>query len=411
MAEITAPAPESVARRLNTSALLASLRRSDVLTVSELVAGTGLSRATVHSACTDLVRRGWVEELPSVREEGATVGRPSRRFRFAAGAGRVLGIDVGDTHLGILLADLRGTELIARRIRLPRRRTTAADRLERLAGLAAEVLADAGVGPADVLAAGIGLAAPVSRDGRVVGFGSESANPYWKLFQTEPQAVGAALGGVTALLANDADLAVLAERWRGRACGLDDVVVLLGGDRLGAGLMEGGRLLHGHSGGAGEMSFLDPFMDGRSAHGFAHLARTWARQLVDDGHVSTLGRPAGRTGGRAAAITTEDVFVAAAGGDEVAREVLARLAARVAQVVGAVSVLLDPEVVVIGGPIAESLQVIRGDVERRLAVLVPHPPGLRFSNLGDRIVTLGAVRLALDHVEQHALDIDLPDHG
>ena len=43
----------------------------------------------------------------------------------------------------------------------------------------------------------------------------------------------------------DANLAVLAERWHGVAHGVDDIVLVLAGQRLGAGIVVGGRLVRG----------------------------------------------------------------------------------------------------------------------------------------------------------------------
>ena len=86
--------------------------------------------------------------------------------------------------------------------------------------------------------------------------------------------------GATVLTENDANLAALGERWRGAAQGVDDLAVLLAGERLGAGLLESGRLLHGSQGGAGEMAFLDRVEGVGNADGIALLARTWGAEAV-----------------------------------------------------------------------------------------------------------------------------------
>jgi len=43
----------------------------------------------------------------------------------------------------------------------------------------------------------------------------------------------------------DANLAALAERWHGVAHGVEDIVLVLAGERLGAGIVVGGRLVRG----------------------------------------------------------------------------------------------------------------------------------------------------------------------
>jgi hypothetical protein len=45
-----------------------------------------------------------------------------------------------------------------------------------------------------------------------------------------------------------------------------------------------------------------------------------------------------------------------------------------------------------------------GPITDRLPALTYAPPLIACSTLGDAVVTTGAIRLALDHVQAHALD-------
>jgi predicted NBD/HSP70 family sugar kinase len=91
----------------------------------------------------------------------------------------------------------------------------------------------------------------------------------------------------------------------------------------------------------------------------------------------------------------------------VALDILDRLADRLARIIGAVSTLLNPELVVIGGAVANSAGVLLEPIGRRLTELTATPPRVAVSPLGDSIVTVGAVRAALDYVERHSLDLAL----
>jgi predicted NBD/HSP70 family sugar kinase len=110
-------------------------------------------------------------------------------------------------------------------------------------------------------------------------------------------------------------------------------------------------------------------------------------------------------------VEAEHVFAEAAAGDAVARQILDRLAVRMARVVGAVATLLNPELVVIGGAVANSADVLLGAITERLAQFTATPPRVAVSPLGDSIVTVGAVRRALDYVEQNSLDLELTAAG
>jgi predicted NBD/HSP70 family sugar kinase len=394
-------AQSQLVRQVNSRSVLDVLWESDVLTVTDLMTATGLTRVTLHAVCNDLVRMGWVRELEIRRPAGGQPGRPSKQFQLNRRAGYVLGIDMGDTSTTALLADLRGTTIDKhRRYGLPRL-ATPRRRVNHAGAVVAELLERTGVATEQVLGVGVGLATAVSKDGSTIGFGPRHANPYLKSFRIDAAELQAALAGIPPLIANDANLAALAEHRRGAAVDVDTFITLLTGERLGAGVMEAGRLVHGAAGGAGEMYFLDQFLSGGGADGIGLLARTWAAEAIAAGRKTILADPSW-TGTEKP--TAPKVFAAAAAGDAVATELLDRLADRLALLIGVISTFLNPELVVIGGAVAESAKVLLGPIAERLEKVTYSPPKIVCSTLGDAIVVEGAVSLALEHVRKHALE-------
>ncbi|WP_328995412.1 ROK family protein [Kribbella sp. NBC_01245] len=387
-------------RRVNAGKVLSVLSAGGVQTGSDLIESTGLTRATVHAVCNDLIAMGWVRELGTGREAGTSTGRPSRRFEFNSRAGYVLGIDMGAGKTTVLVADLRGEVLgkavhSFRDVQLPAtERTGVVDRA------ATEALASAGVRADEVLAVGVGVAAPVSRDGKIL-----DTDKFWRAFDVGLDTTLTKLHGWRVLIENDANLAALGERWRGTASGVDDLAVVLSGERIGAGLLESGRLLHGHRGGAGEMVYLELVEGVGSADGIARLAREWGAAAITKRSPRTALR---KLAGGLDAVTAEMVFAAAADGDAVAQDILDRLSTRMARVIASVGVLLNPELVVIGGAVAEAAGVLVPGITAQLPSFTTSPPRVAVSSLGDAIVSVGAVRHALNHVEANALDIALP---
>lgn len=385
-------------RRVNAQAVLASIRSTDVATGTELMARTGLTRASVIAVCEDLIGRGWIRELDTPRPDdspapgAARKGRPARRFELNRTAGYVLGIDIGAATTTAAVADLRGTVVGRASGSFRGADIPAAERIAVVDRACRQALAAAGAEPAQVLAAGAGIAAPVDRDGNVL-----VTQHFWGLFDVGLRSAFQELHGWTVLLENDANLAALGERWRGSGAGVDDLVVLLAGERLGAGVMESGRLLHGRGGAAGEMGYLDMVEGVGSSDGIASLARQWSA----DG-----GGPA--AGGEASA---RRVFEDAAAGDPAAAAILDRISERMARVIASIASLINPEQVVIGGAVAESADALLPGITRRLPRFTATPPRVTVSPLGDAIVTVGAIRHALDYVEENALELELPVRG
>lgn len=380
-------------RRVNAQAVLAAIRSTEVATGTELMAGTGLTRASVIAVCEDLIRRGWIRELGAPAKDTPAAGspqkgRPARRFELRARAGVVLGIDIGAATTTAAVADLRGTVLGSASGSFRAADIPAAERVDVVDRTCRQALEAAGEVPAKVLAVGAGIAAPVDRGGKVL-----AAQHFWSLFDVGLRSALQELHGWTVLLENDANLAALGERWRGSGAGVDDLVVLLAGERLGAGVLESGRLLHGRGGGAGEMGFLDMVEGVGSSDGIASLARQW--QASDGGPAA---------GGEASA---RRVFEDAAAGDSAALAILDRLSERMARVIAAVASLLNPEQVVIGGAVADSAGALVPGITAALPRFTATPPRVTASPLGDRIVTVGAIRHALDFVEANALELEL----
>jgi predicted NBD/HSP70 family sugar kinase len=383
-------------RRVNAVKLLGVLSTAGVMTGTALIEATGLTRATVHAVCNDLISMGWVVELDPGRDDTA-VGRPSRRFEFNSRAGYVLGIDIGAGKTTVLLADLRG-ETVAKAVRPVSDGKTPADRTEIVHETVMEALATAEVSDAQVLAAGAGVAAPVDRDGNIL-----VDDEFWRRFDAGLANRLTELHGWPVLLENDANLATLGEHWRGEGRNVDDLAVLLAGERFGSGLMDSGRLLHGSRGGAGEMVYLKLVEGVGDTHGIARIAREQGAAAVADPGVETVLREL--AGDRP--LTAELVFTAADAGDEVALGILQHVAGRTARVVATLGILFNPELVVLGGAVADASKTLLPDIEKHLAGFTSTPPRVAVSSLGDAIVSVGAVRHALNYVEQHALDLSL----
>lgn len=391
----TAPSTQLV-RRVNAGAMLKAMRGAGVVTGTELMASTGLSRATVISICDELVRLGWLQELENQRGAGDYIkGRPARRFVFDDSAASVLGIDIGANKITAIVADMAGTPLS--QVTMPFRtyNVSANERADVLDRIAADVLKKAGVSADSILAVSVGVAAPVSRDGEVL-----TVQEFWKSFDV--RGIVSERHGWHVLLENDANLAALAERWQGTAQGVDNLVVMLAGDRLGSGILESGRLLHGQLGGFGELGYLDTVDGVGDTYGIAHYAALWGREVLDDTKGTKLRKLCGDD---PAALTAEMVFKAAAEGDHAAAQVLDRLAHRMARVIGSISTLVNPELVVIAGAVAASANALIPAIEKQLPDFTFTPPRLATSTLSEGIVSLGAIRHALDYVEEHALDL------
>ncbi|MGA4992349.1 ROK family protein [Nonomuraea bangladeshensis] len=366
-------------REINSLGILRAMRGQPPVTVTELAHRTGLSRPGTDVVVRGLVTDGWVQV---VEPDGSSVGRPARRYRFNAGAGHVLGVDVGGHKILVLLADLEGQVLHSHRLPVEPDADPAA-RLQALDTAITQCLSGAGMRPDQIWAVTVGVTGPVDATGRTTLF---TPLPGWA--SVSPAEHLSARFTCPILVENDCKLAAVAERWKGAAQDADDIVYLLAGMRTGAGLILDGTLRRGYGGAAGEIGALKA-----------------VRWLAAPSHIDNCpGVPEGIHPNDKAAW----VFERAREGDRHARQALRRYVKDLAVGAAALVLTLDPQVVILGGGYSRSADLLIEPFERELSRLCLRVPEIRASVLGADSVALGALRVALDQVDARVFTDGLP---
>ncbi|ARZ71395.1 ROK family protein [Streptomyces sp. HU2014] len=372
----------SLLRRINSAVVLHALRTAAPAvspTLTDLVKVTGLSRPTVEGVVEGLIDAGLVVEAAAEEGEARRQGRPARRFRFRREAGHLLGIEIGPHRIAALMADLGGRVMgsAAQEIAAT---APADERLDAVLATVSDLLRRSGVPRAQLRAVGVATPGIVEADGTVrLG----TALPGW---------TGLPLGErlrrsfrCPVLVENDANAAAVAEHWKGAATASDDVVFVLAGLSPGAGSLIGGRLHRGYGGAAGEIGAL-------------HLL---GREATPEEVLSTTGEPLHPLDEAQVA----RVFALARAGDERAEAAVERFMRRLVHDVAALVLALDPELVVVGGW-AAGLSGVLGPLRAELARYCLRPPQVVQSLLGEAAVATGALRLALDHVEEQLFAVE-----
>ncbi len=204
----------------------------------------------------------------------------------------------------------------------------------------------------------------------------------------------------------DRNVQALAELWLGAGRGrARNLVFLTLGTGIGAGIISDGGLVTGARGVAGAAGWLAVSADWRpefarlgclEALGAGPAVARAARQAIRTEGSGLLGRWARARGG---SVTAETVAVAARLGDRAARRVLEAIGSNLGRGVASIVSLLNPEIVVVGGGLAEAGDFILEPL-RRAALQWGQPLASRQvrvvrSKLGERAGVLGAARYAL----------------
>lgn len=205
---------------------------------------------------------------------------------------------------------------------------------------------------------------------------------------------------VPVLVECDRHAAVLGEAWRGAGRGKTDIITLLAGNSVGAGIISEGQLLRGAhrlAGSAGWMAVSEA--DGFEVRKFGGLEAfasapgivRAARNAVEAGFGGQLAEY------EPEAFTAEDIAELARRGDATAKQIFRRVGKLLGLGIANLIALFDPEVVVFSGPLAGAADLfwdeLAGTALARCQPLAARKIRLCRSGLGSEANLLGAARL------------------
>jgi glucokinase len=220
--------------------------------------------------------------------------------------------------------------------------------------------------------------------------------------------VSDALGGLPVHLDNDVNVGTVAEHRLGAGRGFEDLLAVFAGSGVGGGIVLGGRLRNGRSGSAGEIGHMVVFDGGdlcscgrrgcMEAYAGRVAMERKARAAIDVGRPTLLPsimKERGRT-----RMTSGVIADALEAGDDLTHDLVDRAVAALGAGIASAVNVLDVEVVVFGGGLADRL----GEpfLRRVELAMAPHlfvrDPAVKLvpAALGDLGGAIGAALIAAD---------------
>ena len=377
-------------RAMNERTVLECVREFGPISRAQIARQTALSKPTVSLALAHLDR------AKLVREAGRSTGGKGPTavlYELNPRAGWVVGIDVGRNWVRAAIADLTG-EFVARRDERAKV-GTARTLITQIGSVAHALAADAGIRWRQVTFATVG--SPGVFDPQRGQVALAYSLPGWGR-QGLVELVQQELGTKT-LFENDVNLAALGERWHGLAKDVDDFVYLHVGTGVGMGIVVRGELYRGSGGKAGEVAYLP--LTGTNVDDPESVRRGPLDVAASASGVVTAAR---RAGIRTPSLTAEQVFASARDGNRRAVRIVEEEAERIALAVAAVSAVVDPEVVILGGGIGANGDLLIEPVERRLAEISPFRPRIEATTLREEATLYGSVFVALRAAHEQLFD-------
>ncbi len=383
------PGVPKLLRVLNDQAALKLLLDDGPQTRAQLAERTSMSKVTASQMMERLQGRGLVEVVGS-----KSGGRGPNASLYAAvpSFAYVVGVEIGPSSARGACADFTGS--IVGRAEATVEGST--DPVAVVRKVVLDAVSAAGVEMGKVARVVLGTPGVIDPATGEIGFSWDL--PAWHR------------GLLTALneelvpevsIENDVNLATVAEQRSGGAGGASDFVYAWFGRGLGLGVILGGKLHRGATGAAGEIGFL-PVPGGELPTGgvVTRLSQGSYQRVIGGAAVLEIGAKHGFAGPEPGDVVRSAVEAGAEGTaclDEIARGLALGIVAA--------CVLLDPTVVVLGGPVgyAGGLE-LAGRVAAQTVQLAPVNPSVVAGTVASEPVIRGAILLGLDAVRVGLFD-------
>ncbi|WP_415855724.1 ROK family transcriptional regulator [Sinomonas sp. G460-2] len=378
------PGSQSALRRQNEQRIVEALMAGPA-TQAELSRTTGLSTATVSNIVKVLHEASIVATEPTTSS-----GRRALSVRLNSNSAVAVGIDFGRRHLRVVVSNLAYDILAEDTVSLPLGH-------EADVGIAAAVdvldslLEDAGIDRRDIVGVGAGIPGPI--DHRTGSVAQGAILPEWVGFNLLTHLEEAL--ELPVFVDNDANLGALSEVTWGPHSGVSNLIFVKIGSGIGAGLIINGQPFYGHVGVTGEIGHATIVEHGQ-------ICRCGNRGCLETLASTTTMIDLLSRGGRER-VTPDDIVRMALARDTATLRVIDDAGLAVGRALGNVANLINPEVIVLGGPLTEVgdllLDPVRRGLVRHAVPLIGQTTTVTMSALGVRAEVLGAAALVFQHAD------------
>lgn len=394
--------------KLNKVKVLDLVRNNESLSRAEIAKRSGLSAPTVSRIVDALIAEGFIRETGEGVSQG---GRRPMMLRLAAEDNFIIGIDLGTTNIYGVVTDLNAR--IIHEIKSPTHvQEGFVGVMERTSSVIDDLLGLMGRNGKRVHGIGMAVAGLINKERNIVEF---SPNFHWH--DVDILGVLGKKYSIPIIFDNVSRVMALGEMRYGLGREFKNLICVNVGYGLGAGFIVNGRPLEGHVGMAGELGHIVLEKDSRIqcecgnfgclealASGNA-IARA-AKSSLQKGEQSRLFE---LCGGEIDLLTAEMVASAAKQGDALAVRIFEGAAEYIGIALAGMMNIFSPEVVVIGGGVAQSgdifFEKIRKTVIARALNKISKDVVIRPATFGMKAAVMGAVSLILSAVLN--LDIGL----
>lgn len=372
-------------RNHNRTIVLNMVREKGPVSKATIARNSGISFSTVNRVVDELLKENLVETAQDQLERGG--GRPGELFVFSGKSHFVIGVDLGYPNLRGMIADLAGE--IHKEIVIPIEIGNGTENYQRLLSLLAQLKQETDGQIPQISGVGLGVAGIVDHAHGVV---IQSTIMGWDNFPLAKRLYKDT--GLTSFIDSDINLITFGEYGFGIGQGISNMACITLGTRVLCGLVIHDEIFRSSNFNNGRLDQFLPTAPGISIP--TSLYGGTLDTIISSTSVLKSARQRLEKIDPATAATLDDarlVYRAFEKGQPWAMETIEPIIPILSTAIANISALIDPEIVVIVGRMAEESRLIIPAISNYLTGKISHVPHLAASPLGTRATVLGAVML------------------
>lgn len=294
----------------------------------------------------------------------------------------LIGVDIGGTKTYVCITNKKGQ--IYYKIKIPSSSNT-----DEIIYYINHCMKKANLSLGDIISIGVGVPGIITKDGKVINV------PAFQWNNLELKKELNKYFDIPIFITNDVNCAALGEEWLGAAKDLKDYVYISLGTGVGCATVSNGKLIEGSKLMAGELGYL----------------------LTDEDELKEIDNDLGKYGTYEKKIAgkylekrygnVKKLFHDYKEGEEVAQNIINQFIIDLSKGLTNLICILNPEKIIIGGGISESLLEILNDIRKVVGDMSPIRASIELAFLGEESGAIGAAAFGLSQFNKRTNEFKL----
>jgi len=377
---------------MNKKLILDYLRKEGPKSRADVKRKLGLSFPTVSTNVKDLIEGNMILEI-GISDNA--MGRKGTLLKFNSKMGYVLGIDMGRSHIRMMICDISG-DVICSSVSDQFTQKTTQGVLDQIDDEFERILQKGCISKNNLLYISIGIPGIVDEIE-----GKHRLAPFIEIFKDiRIDTYMREKYQIKTLCGNSVDFGAIGEKWKGAGKEYKNIIYLDYGIGIGCSLILNGELYTGRNGAAGEVGYMLP---GIQFERYEYDEEGVMEKLIAGSELEKRMI----TQNNLPYTSIKELFERDIEGQFVGSELILEIKKYIGILLVNLVSIINPEVIIIGGGIGKQLALKYADYfEHYLRAYVPYVPQIVPTKLDDKANLLGAVAYALRNIHEEYASLE-----